>query len=140
MTETNNASMELATIMSQPTGALICTVPAKPGDAEAARIVFNALNNPTHKIKDYVNQKITVANVLVEANEILDEETGELEKAPRCVLITPEGDSYMALSKGIFNSIKNAFISYGPAPWSPAITFTVKQRSVGRGTMLTLEA
>lgn len=136
----NNTSTELATIMSQPAGAIVCTVPAKPGDMEAGRVVYNALNNPTHKIKDFVNRQITVANVLVEANEILDEETGELEKAPKCVLITPEGVSYMALSKGIFNSIKNAFITFGPAPWNPAITFTVKQRSVGRGSMLTLEA
>ncbi len=140
MSEQSNVSMELATIMSQPSGAIVCTVPVTSGDAENARVVFNAMNNPTHRIKDCVNQTITVANVLVEANEIADEETGELEKAPRCVLITPEGDSYMALSKGVFNSIRNAFMAFGPAPWEPAITFTVRQRQVGRGSMLTLEA
>lgn len=133
------AIVSIATIMNEQPGTTLCSIAPTPGDKAQAKIVYNAMNNPTHNLRDFVNKVITVENVLIEVNDILSEDTGEVERVPRTVLISPDGTSYRATSKGIFTSIKNAYQAFGPAPWVGGIDFEVKQVSVGRGQMLTLE-
>ena len=138
MTEQSTA-ITISTIMNEQPGTSICSIVPEPGNREQAKAVFNAMNNPTGRIRDMVNMPIVVENVLIEVNDLLDDETGEITRVPRCVLITPKGERYTATSKGILTSIKNAYQAFGPAPWAGGIEFVVKQESVGRGTMLKLE-
>ena len=135
----NTAIVAVGTLMSEPTGTSICSIDQKTATSEQRKTVYNAMNNPTHRISDFINKKISVENVLIETVDMMDDETGEIERAPRIVLIDPKGNSYSAISKGILNSIKNAYNSFGAAPWAPALDFEVKQVNVGRGSMLTLE-
>ncbi len=137
MENTENALATVGTIMNNQPGTSICSIKPEPGNVELAKTVFNAMNNPTHKLADFVNKKITVANYLIEVTEIADEDTGAIATVPRTVLISPDGESYMATSKGVFNSIRNAVAVLGDAPWE-GIEFEVKQQKVGRGQMLTL--
>lgn len=132
-------AITVATIMNQQPGTSICSIVAEPGNKAQAKTIFNAMNNPTHKISDFINKKIVVENVLIEVNDILNDDTGEIDRVPRTVLIAPDGTSYTATSKGVFTSIKNAYQAFGPAPWVGGIEFEVKQKAVGRGQMLTLE-
>ena len=85
-----------------------------------------------------MNKKISVENVLIEVNDLMNDETGEIDRVPRTVLISPDGTSYRATSKGVFNSIRNAYMALGSAPWPGGVEFEVKQTAVGRGQMLTL--
>lgn len=133
------AIVSIATIMNEQPGTSLCSIQPEPGNVEQAKTVYNAMNNPAHKVGDFINKKIRVENVLIEVNDILNNDTGEIDRVPRTVLIDPEGTSYTATSKGIFTSIKNAYQAFGPAPWAGGIEFEVKQRTVGRGQMLTLE-
>lgn len=132
-------AITVATIMNEQSGTSICSITPEPGNREQAKAVFNAMNNPTGRVKDLINKEILVENILVEVNDLLNDETGEIDHVPRCVLITPKGESYTAISKGILTSIKNAYQAFGPAPWEGGIAFTVRQVQVGRGSMLTLE-
>lgn len=134
----NNAIVSIATIMNEQPGTALCSIVAEPGNREQAKAVYNAMNNPTHRLRDFVNKKIVIENVLIEVNDILNEDSGEVDRVPRTVLIAPDGTSYQATSKGVFTSIKNAYQAFGPAPWAGGIEFEVKQVSVGRGQMLTL--
>lgn len=133
-----NAIVTISTIMNEQPGTALCSIQPEPGNREQAKMVYNALNNPTNKLRDFVNKKILVENVLIEINDILNEDTGEIDRVPRTVLISPDGTSYQATSKGVFTSIKNAYQALGAAPWPGGIEFEVKQVSVGRGQMLTL--
>ena len=135
----NMAIVSVGTIMNQQPGTMLCSIAPKPGDRDAAKVVYNAMNNPTHNLRDFVNKNIVVENVLIEVNDILNEESGEIDRVPRTVLISPDGISYSAISKGVFNSIKNAYLAFGDAPWEGGIEFEVKQVSVGSGQMLTLQ-
>ena len=135
----NNTAITIANVMSQDAGTFICSIKPEKGNKEQAKTVYNALNNPTYNIRDFVNKKIVVENVLIEIADIMDADTGVIERVPRTVLIAPDGKSFVATSKGIFNSVKKAFIAFGEAPWKGGIEFEVKQVSVGRGQMLTLE-
>lgn len=137
MSETT--AITVATILNEAPGTSICSIKAEPGNKAQAKAVFNAMNNPTGRVKDLINKRIKVENILIEVNDLLNDETGEVDRVPRCVLITPDGDSYTATSKGILNSIKNAYLAFGEAPWEDGIEFEVKQKQVGKGSMLTLE-
>lgn len=137
MTEQTTA-LSIATIMNEQPGTMLCSIQPEPGNKEQAKTVYNAMNNPTHKLSDFINKKILVENVLVEINDLMNEETGEIDRVPRTVLISPDGTSYRATSKGVFNSVKNAYMALGNAPWAGGVEFEVKQVAVGRGQMLTL--
>lgn len=128
-----------ANIMSENVGASMCSVKVEPGNMEKAKLVYNAMNNPTHKLSDFINQKILVENVLIQTAEVANEDTGEVERAAKCVLIAPDGTSYFAMSKGIFQAITNLYFTLGNAPWDGGIELMVKQVQAGKGKMLTLE-
>lgn len=136
-TETTSLAT-VATILNNQPGTSICSIKPEPGNVELAKTVYNAMNNPEHKLSDFVNKKVVVENYLIEVAEIADEDTGVVATVPRTVLISPDGESYMATSKGVFNSIRNAVAVLGDAPWAGGVTFEVKQQKVGRGNMLTL--
>ena len=135
----SETAITVATIMNEQPGTSICSIQAEPGNTQQAKTIYNAMNNPTYRVKDFINKVILIENVLIEVNDLLNDETGEVDRVPRTVLISPTGESYTATSKGIFTSIKNAYQALGPAPWLGGIEFEVKQKQVGKGQMLTLE-
>lgn len=134
------AENALATIAAtnENVGKMVCSIQPTGNRKEDAKI-FAALNNPEFRIANFINKTIKVSNVLVEIREILNEETGEIETAPRVVLISEDGKAYQAVSKGIFNAVKNAFEVFGAAPWEPPLEIEVKQIAVGKGSMLTFD-
>ena len=132
-------AITIANVVNAQAGTSLCSIKPEPGNKEQAKVVFNAMNNPTHNLRDFVNKKILVENVLIEIADILNVDTGEIDRVPRTVLIAPDGTSYQATSKGVFTSIKNAYVALGDAPWKDGVEFEVKQKTVGRGQMLTLE-
>ena len=64
--------------------------------------------------------------------------TGEVNKAPRVVLIDSDGKSYQCVSTGVFNSLKRLFGVFGYPTWVRALPCKVKQISVGTRQILTL--
>jgi len=117
--------------------------------------IYNALNNPDENVADNINMKIELVDVLLEQIEMLNDEddgievvseTGEIvEEEPettvavRTVLIDKDGKSYQAVSKGVYNSIKQIINIFGePSTWEDPLTVEVKQVKVKRGSMLTL--
>lgn len=134
------AENALATIAAtnENVGKMVCSIKPTGNRKEDAKI-FAALNNPEFRIANFINKSIKVSNILVEIREILNEDTGEIETAPRVVLISDDGKAYQAVSKGIFNAVKNAFEVFGAAPWEPPLEIEIKQIAVGRGSMLTFD-
>ena len=125
------------TMLAQDAGTTYCSIEIDPNDRKSAARVFDALNNPAHMVSEYINKSINVSNVLIEVAEVVSEDTGEMVRAPRVVLIDEEGVSYQAISVGMFTAVKNAFRCFGAAPWEPALVFDIKQKPVKNGSMLT---
>lgn len=126
-------------LISEGVGAGYCSIENDGKDRKKAAQVYNALNNPEFRVADYINKDIAVTDVLIEISEIINEETGEVDTVPRVVLIDEDGKAYQAVSVGMFNCIKNAIKVFGEPTWDPALVFTIKQRSVKNGSMLTAE-
>lgn len=136
---TELAKVSINTMLAQDAGTTFTSLALENADRTTQAKVYQALNNPTHRIADFINKEFQVEHVLIEAADILNEDTGEISRVPRVVLISPEGESYQAISTGIFNSVKYAYKCFGQAPWDPALTFRIKQVPVKNGSMLTAD-
>lgn len=131
------ATTSIAQELSGDAKSIFCSV--QGGDRKTMAKVYNAMNNPSHKVGDCINQVILVKDVLVEEIELANEETGELQAVPRVVLIDEKGEAYQAVSVGVFNSLKGLFQVFGPATWDDPLPILVKQVPTKNGSMLTLD-
>lgn len=113
-----------------------CSVKSETMEGKA--LVFNAANNPQHKVADFINKKIMLKDVYAETLEFADAETGEVESAPRIVLIDDAGESYECVSVGMFSALKKLFAAFGEPTWEEPIPVVIKQAKVANGSMLTL--
>ena len=129
--------MNVAQELSAEQTSMFCSI--QGGTHESKVAVFNASNNPDHKVGDYINKVIVVKDVLAELIEVTNDETGEVELTPRVVLIDVDGESYQAVSKGIFNALKKAIAIFGAPTWDEGLPCLIKQVSVGKGSMLTFD-
>lgn len=129
--------VNLSTELSENATSVYCSV--QGGDRKTKALVYNASNNPEHKVADYINKTINVKDVLVELIQVENEETGELEEAPRVVLIDDKGEAYQAVSAGMFSAVKKAIQIFGQPTWDEPLPMLIKQVSVKRGSMLTVE-
>lgn len=129
--------VNLSTELSENATSVYCSV--QGGDRKTKALVYNASNNPEHKVADFINKVINVKDVLVEIIQVENEETGELEEAPRVVLIDDKGAAYQAVSAGMFSAIKKAIQIFGQPTWDEPLPMLIKQVSVKRGSMLTAE-
>lgn len=115
----------------------VCSVKAE--DAASKAIVFNAATNPDYKLKSCINKKIRLKDLYAETIELMNDETGEIVNVPRIVLIDEDGASYECVSVGMFSAIRKLVAVYGEPTWYPPLEVTVKEKPVGKGSMLTLQ-
>lgn len=94
--------------------------------------IYNAMNNPEKRIKDCINETISLTDVYVES-VVCTNEAGVSTTCPRVVLIDKDGIGYQAVSKGIFSALKKLFGVFGePKDWEQPINIKIKQ--MNRGT------
>lgn len=101
----------------------------RPQTKEEKRILFKAMNNPDHYLKDCINMKLKIRNVYCETVQ-LEQEDGSIQIAPRIVLIDEKGEGYQAVSLGVYGALKKLFQIIGtPEQWEEAVEIKVKQIS-----------
>ena len=71
-------TLDVSAELSEQSTSTYCSI--KGGDRATKAKLYNASNNPDHKVGDFINKNIKVKDVLVEAIDIVDEETGEVER------------------------------------------------------------
>lgn len=111
----------------------------KAGTMREKAMLYNAMANPTHRLGDYINVVINVRDVFVELIELTDDLTGETTVAPRIVLIDTGNETFQAVSKGIYNSLSRLIQTFGEPTWEGGLPVKVKQISIGKNQLLTLE-
>lgn len=131
------AIVNVESVMTADLGTTICTLDVENADRNTKAQIANALNNPDHTVKSMVNKTIKVKNFLIEVTEILNEETGEIDRVPRIILFDEKNETYLAHSLGMFNAIKNACRIFGNAPWDDPLNFEICEKSTKNGFMLT---
>ena len=106
---------------------------------EEKALLYRAMSNPDKRLGDCINQVIKVKDVYMEIVDMLNEETGELVRTPRIVLIDEKGVTYQCVSFGIFNALKRVFQVFGKPTWGEPIAMKVIQVTRKEKKMLSLD-
>lgn len=109
-------------------------------------ILYNAVENPSHKISEFINKNIKFINVHLEKVQFMEkdengEPTGVVHDGIKTVLITPEGEGIICNSNGIARSLFSMFQIFGtPDTWDgEPMEVTVKQIETPKGRTFKLE-
>ena len=103
------------------------------GSRESKVAIFNAVNAPNEKLDDHKGEVLAIRDVVAHPISLVDENTGELVNALRCVLIAEDGTGYEAVSMGIASSLQKIFAIVGQPTWEPALKLKVVEQKTRKG-------
>lgn len=87
----------------------------------------------TDKVDDHLNEPLHVANVLAQAVEVANLETGEISPSTRVIIHAEEGD-FAATSPTLAHAFGNLFAIFGtPDTWSQPLVLKVVEKKSRRG-------
>lgn len=106
---------------------------------EAKMKLYNAVENPTEKVSDYINREFTFNDIYMEKAQYINEE-GVITEGVKTVLIAPDGHGILANSNGIANSLYKILKIFGmPHEWEGCMKCKVKQIETPNGRYFKLE-
>ena len=109
-------------------------------DEKSASMLFKAMNQPDDSLGDHINETIDVTNIFIQPVPMANQETGEVNVVPRIVLFDVEGKTYVTVSRGIYNALKNMCTIVGtPETWKAPVTIKVGQRQIKERRMFTFD-
>lgn len=115
-----------ATIAAINTGGGFYTSLATNSRADKMKLL-KAVNNSLPLV-DQAGKSIKIVDVVLQSVEIANENTGTVEDSVRITLITEDGTAYHATSKGIAQSLKQAFGVLGePNQWEEPLEVDVAE-------------
>lgn len=104
----------------------------KGGDFAARKKVAAALTSSS-PIDEHLGETLDVVNVIVMPVELANAQ-GEVNTAPRVILIDANGTAYHATSVGLLSAVRNLFATLGePAEWPEAVQVKVVQQKGRNG-------
>jgi hypothetical protein len=77
-------------------------------------------------MKDYVGTQITVANVIHQPYDRVNDENGNIEYGVLTYLITEDDVAYVTSSKSVYNKTKRFFLMFGQPAWTKEDDITVQ--------------
>ena len=137
MENTNNALVIAEENAMLGKEVFYCSFEAKTPEEKAQ--LFGIMNNPAERLADNINKTIYVKDIYCEVVDCVNEETGEISKAPRVVLIDRNNVGFQAVSNGIFSAVKKLFMIYGAPTWEEPIPIEIKQIKKGKKSLLTFD-
>lgn len=94
--------------------------------------LYNAMQT-SDKIDDHLNEPLHVTNVLAQAIEVANQETGEINTSTRVVVHAEEGD-FAAASPTLAHAFGNLFAIFGtPDTWPSPLALKVVEKKSRRG-------
>ena len=109
-------------------------VPFAPETVAEKATLYNALNSTGEKLGDYVGDTITVSNIVLQGSTFTDEETGELQKFTRLILVGPEGQIYKSTSRGMVRAAIQLMQVFGtPNEWGQPLSIQIERVQLRKG-------
>lgn len=113
---------------------------------EERKAFYNAVENPDHKLSEFINKKITFSNVSMEMSQVqARDDAGNpipdtFNPAVKTVLVTPDGKGIISTSMGVARALYSMFQIFGtPDTWDEPMTCIVKQVEIGKNRTFKLE-
>lgn len=110
--------------LNNPDSAFYSSV--KGTDFAARKQVASALTS-SEPIDEHLGETIAIVNVIVMPVDLANE-AGEVNTAPRVILIASDGKAYHATSVGLLSAVRNLFATLGePEGWPEPVEVKVVQ-------------
>lgn len=94
--------------------------------------LYNAMQT-ADKVDEHLNEPLHVTNVIAQAIEVTNQETGEINQSTRVVIHTDEGD-FAATSPTLAHAFGNLFAIFGtPDTWEKPLSLKVVEKKSRRG-------
>lgn len=94
--------------------------------------LYNAMQT-SDKVDEHLNELLHVTNVLAQAIEVANQETGEINSSTRVVIHAEEGD-FAATSPTLAHAFGNLFAIFGtPDTWDHPLVLKVVEKKSRRG-------
>lgn len=94
--------------------------------------LYNAMQT-SDRVDEHLNEPLHVTNVLAQAVEVANQETGEINSSTRVVIHAEEGD-FAASSPTLAHAFGNLFAIFGtPDKWAAPIVLRVVEKKSRRG-------
>lgn len=94
--------------------------------------LYNAMQT-SDKVDEHLNEPLHVTNVLAQAVEVANQETGEINPSTRVVIHAEEGD-FAATSPTLAHAFGNLFTIFGtPDTWDHPLVLKVVEKKSRRG-------
>lgn len=104
-----------------------------PETASEKMALYNALSAKSTNISELMGKTFRVLNVVFQGREFTNEETKELEKNLKVIIITDNG-IYHSYSRGIINSVQSILEMFGlPGQWEQPLEFAVERVALKNG-------
>lgn len=134
-----------ATLMeSDVFGGAYCSLPM--ATEEDKKVVFNAVNRASKKLREAVNVVIPMTGLYIEPVEIAEKDEngnvidgGRVTIAPRIIIFAEDGATYSCCSLGAYNSIKRIVSMYGlPETWEKPVNIVPGLVTNGKNQVMTI--
>lgn len=115
-----------------PTNARRVSSSLRLDDTRDKIVAYRAVTGQEHRAEDVLGQIFQVKHWLMHDVEKANDQTGEIEKWVRTVLVCEDGTRVSCGSSGVLSSIMSLSSPsfFGPAPWAPALALSIdKARS-----------
>ena len=94
--------------------------------------LYNAMQTPD-KVDDHLNEELDVTNVLAQAVEVMNNETGEMRQSTRVVVVAEQGN-FSATSPTLAHAFANLFCVFGtPNTWAEPLKLKLVERKSRNG-------
>lgn len=94
--------------------------------------LYNAMQTPD-KVDDHLNEELDVTNVLAQAVEVMNNESGELKPSTRVVVVSEQGN-FAATSPTLAHAFGNLFSVFGtPNTWPEPLRLKIVERKSRNG-------
>lgn len=95
--------------------AVFCSMTIAPENKQDLFKLHTIKNNPKHRLNDCIGSVIRCTGFVAHWVPTKNPATGEVGRSPRIVLIDDQGDSYVAVSVGVFNALRQICMDL----WTP---------------------
>lgn len=98
-----------------------------PVDMKGKLAIVACIDGDCVPAADRVNLYIDVQDVFVHVVKLENDETGEIARCFRTVMVEPDGTRVAAVSDGVLKSLQILASVMGPFPWKPAVKLKLQR-------------
>lgn len=137
LADSAQTATELVASFQNPNSSVFSTVTVE-SFADKLKVIASMTN--AENLRDHLGKTLALTNWTAQVIDLTDENTGEVTKGVRLVLMTADGKAYACVSNGIAKSLQNILAVAGePSSWPEPIKVKAsEERGKGMNRYLTL--